>query len=324
MLHIVELGFSKDTITAVALKVIAESNIIFVKSELLEIVKDLISDKEIIENDYELAILKSKSENVVVLGDYRIANIFYQIAPKYGKIEIKSYCGTTTYLPSLIGAPLDDFAIINFGNNLISESELFLKAEYALKANFVLMIYNPLDKLKDLIMTINGENCFIGVFYSDSYKIIRVKNIKNFNNVIAIIVGNKLSYKKLNKLISPMGYVFKQDIHELSCNHYEKLLDGSLISGSNLDCEYYPCHYEGQCCDFCYCPFYPCGDSSTGGYWIKDKGVWSCENCLWIHDKNTIECLRKPIEEIILEVDDLNNKKEELLKLRRRCRLNII
>ncbi|MDP6613031.1 MAG: cysteine-rich small domain-containing protein, partial [Candidatus Hydrothermarchaeota archaeon] len=23
-------------------------------------------------------------------------------------------------------------------------------------------------------------------------------------------------------------------------------------------CEYYPCHFQGQDCTWCFCPFYPC------------------------------------------------------------------
>nr|WP_269850484.1 cysteine-rich small domain-containing protein [Methanosarcina horonobensis] len=28
--------------------------------------------------------------------------------------------------------------------------------------------------------------------------------------------------------------------------------------GGRKTCEYYPCHFEGQNCTFCFCPFYPC------------------------------------------------------------------
>lgn len=51
-------------------------------------------------------------------------------------------------------------------------------------------------------------------------------------------------------------------------------------------CPYYPCHYEGQRCDLCYCPLYPCGDITLGD-WIS-KGsrnpVWSCVRCTLNHD----------------------------------------
>lgn len=77
-----------------------------------------------------------------------------------------------------------------------------------------------------------------------------------------------------------------------------------------------------QCCDFCYCPFYPCGDSSTGGKWIKNKNVWSCEDCLWIHQKDTVDCVKNGLKNILKEVTDLKSNKKELLKLRRACILD--
>lgn len=61
---------------------------------------------------------------------------------------------------------------------------------------------------------------------------------------------------------------------------------------------------------FCYCPFYPCGEGSAGGKWIKDKGVWSCEDCEWIHRDDTVECIQTKLPEILGEVDDLKNKRK--------------
>jgi precorrin-3B C17-methyltransferase len=98
-------------------------------------------------------------------------------------------------------------------------------------------------------------------------------------------------------------------------------LNGEVAHGPNRECEFYPCHWDGQYCDFCYCPFYPCGDSATGGEWIKGKGVWNCTNCHWLHTKEAVECLRDPIENILEDVEDLKTKKKTLLKLRKACLL---
>jgi len=79
-------------------------------------------------------------------------------------------------------------------------------------------------------------------------------------------------------------------------------------------CRYYPCHFEGQDCRFCFCPFYPCGDSSTGGRWIvssKGKRVWSCRNCHWIHRREVAERLEE-------ELKKGERSAEELQELRRR------
>ncbi|MBR4225465.1 MAG: cobyric acid synthase [Candidatus Methanomethylophilaceae archaeon] len=55
--------------------------------------------------------------------------------------------------------------------------------------------------------------------------------------------------------------------------------------GPNLECEYHPCHFKGQDCTFCYCPFYPCEDEDLGSSTVGKRGkpVWNCSDCLFIH-----------------------------------------
>lgn len=57
--------------------------------------------------------------------------------------------------------------------------------------------------------------------------------------------------------------------------------------GSNLECPYHPCHFWGQDCTFCYCPFYPCEDEDLGcnTQGKNGKPVWNCSDCLLIHRK---------------------------------------
>ncbi|MGA2120773.1 MAG: adenosylcobinamide amidohydrolase [Methanoregula sp.] len=52
------------------------------------------------------------------------------------------------------------------------------------------------------------------------------------------------------------------------------------------ECPYYPCHFKGQACDFCYCPFYPCQDESLG-QWVESSNggrVWNCASCTLLHE----------------------------------------
>lgn len=56
--------------------------------------------------------------------------------------------------------------------------------------------------------------------------------------------------------------------------------------GPNEDCNYYPCHFKGQDCAYCYCPFYPCMDERLGKMVRKEDSeeeVWSCQDCYWTH-----------------------------------------
>lgn len=55
--------------------------------------------------------------------------------------------------------------------------------------------------------------------------------------------------------------------------------------GCNHGCDYNPCHFSGQDCTFCYCPFYPCEDEDLGNFIIGKRGnkIWNCTDCLFIH-----------------------------------------
>ena len=63
----------------------------------------------------------------------------------------------------------------------------------------------------------------------------------------------------------------------------EELEQGCI--GCNKTCEYNPCHFTGQDCTFCFCPFYPCNDTDLGSELIGKRGqkVWNCTDCLFIH-----------------------------------------
>lgn len=64
---------------------------------------------------------------------------------------------------------------------------------------------------------------------------------------------------------------------------------------SPKSCEYYPCHFKGQACDFCFCPFYPCHDEELGN-WIDSasgRRVWACTKCLLLHQPKIASFLKK-------------------------------
>lgn len=70
--------------------------------------------------------------------------------------------------------------------------------------------------------------------------------------------------------------------------------------GSNLGCEYHPCHFQGQDCTFCYCPFYPCMDERYGFDLYRPKfkdHVWDCERCHLIHDTDVCKHVMSRMKE---------------------------
>ena len=64
------------------------------------------------------------------------------------------------------------------------------------------------------------------------------------------------------------------------------------LKGSDRACEYYPCHFEGQDCTWCFCPFYPCLNLLMKGEFRRYRDgtlIWGCKNCTWIHQPENAE-----------------------------------
>ncbi|MBC7085874.1 MAG: aminotransferase class I/II-fold pyridoxal phosphate-dependent enzyme [Methanomethylovorans sp.] len=94
----------------------------------------------------------------------------------------------------------------------------------------------------------------------------------------------------------------KEDARERLEATIETAMSGSTPA-SRGTCQYYPCHFKGQDCTFCFCPFYACEDERTGGKWIvasSGNKVWSCENCTYIHQPK----LSRQILDILMEDGD--------------------
>jgi adenosylcobinamide hydrolase len=73
------------------------------------------------------------------------------------------------------------------------------------------------------------------------------------------------------------------------------------------DCPYYPCHFPGQRCDYCYCPFYPCRDESLGE-WVQSSHngrVWNCSGCTLLHQPPVADYLNKNPEASLNELKAL-------------------
>ena len=75
-------------------------------------------------------------------------------------------------------------------------------------------------------------------------------------------------------------------------------------------CPYYPCHFEGQRCDYCYCPLYPCGDESLGQWTGSVNGarVWNCSGCRMIHEPAVADYLKKYPEATVAELVRVSKK----------------
>ncbi|MDJ1423676.1 MAG: threonine-phosphate decarboxylase CobD [Candidatus Methanoperedens sp.] len=117
------------------------------------------------------------------------------------------------------------------------------------------------------------------------------------------------------RLIRAFTNVISEWGSELAEKEIGMALERGAAARSRLNCEYYPCHFEGQDCTFCFCPFYPCENKKTGGEFVQRSTggiVWSCARCNLIHkgeiaDRVLKELMRgrkiKEVWEIVIEPD---------------------
>jgi precorrin-3B C17-methyltransferase len=351
MISVIGIGPTRKDMTLRAVNAIKAADVIITYKSYISNIEDLVVGKEVILKGMgdeikraELAILKSKEGKRVALvssgdpGIFGMGNVIFQIIGKYSGIEVEVIPGVTAanFAAGILGAPLHDFAVISFSDILTPISEIKRKVKAASEADFVIVIYNPMSKTRTkpfeeslkILQETKKPDTVVGIVRSSengadaSITTLEKLNDSEINMSTTLIIGNSMTYVQDGYMITPRGYRVPYPIHPLSREFYERYIEGDINEGPNLECEFYPCHKHQQNCQFCYCPFYPCGEGSTGGKWIKDKGVWSCEDCEWIHNDETVQCIQTKLPQILTDVDNLKNKKKELLKLRRDCIFN--
>ncbi len=156
---------------------------------------------------------------------------------------------------------------------------------YPSEANFILVdIKEFLINSSDLTERMLGQGI-----------IIRDCTSFGLENHIRVAVRKRTENKKLIKAFSK---VISEWGDELAEKEISRALEKGVTARSRLNCEYYPCHFEGQDCTFCFCPFYPCEDKRTGGEFVhRSTGghVWSCAGCRLIHESEVADNVLKAL-----------------------------
>jgi adenosylcobinamide hydrolase len=82
------------------------------------------------------------------------------------------------------------------------------------------------------------------------------------------------------------------------------------VEWQKKDCPYYPCHFPGQSCDFCYCPYYPCEDEELGEWVESSSGgtVWGCARCTLLHIPEIAEYVKRNPEASLSELKRLRDR----------------
>ncbi|MDR0767765.1 MAG: aminotransferase class I/II-fold pyridoxal phosphate-dependent enzyme [Methanosarcinales archaeon] len=149
---------------------------------------------------------------------------------------------------------------------------------------------------------------------------ILIRNCISFKGLgedyVRIAVRTRPENEKFIKTLSVVFDEWAKDFADSELKSALTIHKKGLQQNKRESCEYYPCHFEGQDCTFCYCPFYSCQDERGGGKFVQSsKGgqVWSCVDCYIPHIQPVVE---KMLEGLMEEGDTekiLKRQREEIL-----------
>ena len=165
-LNLVGLGpGNMENMTFGALKVINEAEVIAGYGVYIDLIRDYIDGKKVIETGMggeiartKAALIEAGSGKIVSLvcsGDaslYGLAGLAYELNSQLGlNIPIKVFPGITaaSSCNSILGAPIvEDFCTISLSDYMTPWEKIEMRLELAAKADFVIAFYNPRSKAR--------------------------------------------------------------------------------------------------------------------------------------------------------------------------------
>ncbi|MGV1062648.1 precorrin-3B C(17)-methyltransferase [Clostridium perfringens] len=226
-----------DEMTLRAVKAIEECDIIVGYTKYIEMVKDLIKDKEIFKTGMRgeeercreaLELSKDKKVALISTGDsgiYGMAGLILEMR-KDENVEIIPGITASSAAGSVLGAPLmHDNCNISLSDLMTPYEDIKKRVRLAADGDFVISLYNPKSKGRphylrecvDIIKEFRGEETPIAVVRNalregESKEIF---TLKDFNDEVVdmfsiVIIGNSKSYIKEGYFITPRGYKIKK------------------------------------------------------------------------------------------------------------------
>lgn len=226
-----------DEMTLRAVKAIEECDIIVGYTKYIEMVKDLIKDKEIFKTGMRgeeercreaLELSKDKKVALISTGDsgiYGMAGLILEMR-KDENVEIIPGITASSAAGSVLGAPLmHDNCNISLSDLMTPYEDIKKRVSLAAEGDFVISLYNPKSKGRphylrecvDIIKEFRGEETPIAVVRNalregESKEIF---TLKDFNDEVVdmfsiVIIGNSKSYIKDGYFVTPRGYKIKK------------------------------------------------------------------------------------------------------------------
>ncbi|EAD5567645.1 precorrin-3B C(17)-methyltransferase [Listeria monocytogenes] len=239
MIYVIGIGpGDKRLMTGEALQAIEDADVIVGYVTYIKLIKELIKDKEVVKTGMRREIdrcqeavdiaLTGKKVAVVSSGDagiYGMAGLVLELAEKSNPdLEVKVIPGITASIgaAAVLGAPImHDFCHISLSDLMTPWEVIEKRLTHAAMADFVVCFYNPRSKGRanhlanafQKMMEYKSEDTVVGIVKDvgrkEERKIITTMRDIDYELVdmtTMVIVGNKETYVKNGKMITPRGY----------------------------------------------------------------------------------------------------------------------
>ncbi|EKZ1617719.1 precorrin-3B C(17)-methyltransferase [Listeria monocytogenes] len=239
MIYVIGIGpGDKRLMTGEALQAIEDAEVIVGYVTYIKLIKELIKEKEVVKTGMRREIdrcqeavdiaLTGKKVAVVSSGDagiYGMAGLVLELAEKSNPdLEVKVIPGITASIgaAAVLGAPImHDFCHISLSDLMTPWEVIEKRLTHAAMADFVVCFYNPRSKGRanhlanafQKMMEYKSEDTVVGIVKDvgrkEERKIITTMQGIDYELVdmtTMVIVGNKETYVKNGKMITPRGY----------------------------------------------------------------------------------------------------------------------
>lgn len=241
MLYVVGIGpGNKDNMTFEAKRVLEECEVIVGYKTYIDLVKDMIGDKEVVENGMRGEIERVRSaieiaktgKKVAVIssgdaGVYAMAGLVLELLEEDIPVEIISGVTASTAAAAILGAPLmHDFCHISL-SDLMTPYELIKKrVELAGEGDFVICFYNPrsqgrkeyLREAFEVLKKHKSKDTVVGLVKHASredqesfFYTLETMDFEKVDMSSIVIVGNASTYLKNGRMITKRGYENKEN-----------------------------------------------------------------------------------------------------------------
>ncbi len=239
MIHVVSTGPGDlNCLSYEAVKAIEEATVVVGYKKYIELIRPMLKDQKVHFNGMKKEVercrkalqLAKEGERVALVsggdaGIYGMAGIMHELVLEDGdEVAIQSYPGITAAMAaaSELGAPIVHDSVYISLSDLLTDIEVIKKRIHAAGiGDFITCIYNPKSKgrpyyiemAKEILMEYKSPETAVGLVRNarrDNQEIILTDLKSMCDHTIdmstVIIVGNKDTFIKKGKMITPRGY----------------------------------------------------------------------------------------------------------------------